>query len=76
MMITIIVNQYLGDLFKVMVYGLPGNRGHIVKQRHLLKSFRPQNLEHNVHDDKSLQRTIVILWVMNGVLLSMLWMAG
>ena len=75
-MITMIECQYLGDLFKVMIYGLPSNRGHIVKKGHLLKSFRPQNLEHNVHDDKSLQRNIVMFWVMNGVLLSMLWMAG
>ena len=60
MMITIIVNQYLGDLFKVMVYGLPGNRGHIVKQRHLLKSFRPQNLEHDVHDNESLHKIVIL----------------
>ena len=56
-MITIIECQYLGDLFKVMVYGLPGNRGHIVKQRHLLKSFRAQNLKHDMHDDERLQKS-------------------
>ena len=52
---------YLGDLFKVMVNGLPSNRDHIVKQRQLLKSFRPQNLEHDVHDDESLHKRVILI---------------
>ena len=55
-MITIFECHYLGDLFKVVVYGLPSNRGHIVKKRHLLKSFHPQDLKHNVHDNERLQK--------------------
>ena len=58
--ITIVImianhQYYLGDLFKVMVNGLPSYRCHIVKQGHFLKGFCPQNLEQNVHEDESLQ---------------------
>ena len=44
-----------------MVNGLPSNRDHIVKQRQLLKSFRPQNLEHDVHDNESLQERVILI---------------